>query len=242
MGLRLKRWRRVLARLAKQPDKAKAIRQWFAAPAETQRKYRRAAVAVKFARRRADKAPQSSKRAKWWRKRAAEWGEVKQRLAKQMEADLGPRRVIPRSVWDANPGDRATARMSNDSEGVFQHHSVAGSPTTELGEIAEMRNLEAIARSRGFADFSYSDAVFPSGRIYEGRGTMIQGAHTIGFNSTAHALCAAGNYEAQIPTEAMIESCRWYVREYRKASKYRPHSGVYGTACPGKNLRAALSL
>jgi hypothetical protein len=209
------------------------------APAKTQRKVKRVKFAIRFARRQKENVKFKGKRWYWWHKRIAAWREVRVRLEKQLENELGERKIIPRSAWDDNPGDRATVRMANESEGLFAHHSVSGSPTTIEGEKAEMRNLERIARSRGFADFSYSYAIAPSGRIYEGRGRGIVGAHTVGYNSTAHAAVAMGNYDSQEPSAAMIESFKW-LRGYLNASKFRGHRDVNPTACPGRHLYGKL--
>lgn len=149
--------------------------------------------------------------------------------------------VVSRSEWGAPP--MSTAPMSNANDGVFVHHTVAGSPGTVEGEKAEMHNLDRIARSRGFAGISYSYVIFQSGRIYEGRGKGVEGAHTIGYNDTSYGVAAAGNYEEATPTKAMIDAYRWLRRDYLGlgSKPVRPHSAVYATACPGKNLRAYIS-
>lgn len=152
------------------------------------------------------------------------------------------RKVIPRSAWGAGAPHSAPRGMANDSDGLFVHHTVAGAPTTKAGEQAEMRNLQQIAWSRGFNDISYSFIVFPSGRIYEGRGKGIEGAHTLGYNDTAYGAAAAGNYDTASPTNAMVKSFKWLRREYLKIGSrpIRPHSSVYATACPGAKLRARI--
>ena len=150
-------------------------------------------------------------------------------------------KVIPREVWNAGPD--VADKMGTPIEGLFVHHTVGGAPRTRRGERAEMRNLQAVARSRGFVDISYSFVVFPSGRIYEGRGKHREGAHTLGFNDTAYAASCAGNYDASRPSDKMIAALRWLRRDYLnlKDRPLRPHSAVYGTACPGRYLRARLN-
>lgn len=167
-------------------------------------------------------------------------GRIKKLTTRIRKQAATQRRIVPRSEWGAPSMN--TAPMSHSNDGVFVHHTVAGSPTTEDGEKAEMRNLDRIARSRGFAGISYSYVIFQSGRIYEGRGKGVEGAHTIGYNDTAYGVSAAGNYETAQPSDAMIASYRWLRREYLGlgSKPLRPHSAVYSTACPGKNLRARL--
>jgi hypothetical protein len=148
------------------------------------------------------------------------------------------RKVIPRHKWGAAPAKGFLGTMSSTKDGMFVHHTVSGAPRTKSGERAEMRNLQQIAFSRSFSDISYSFIVFPSGRVYEGRGVGVEGAHTIGFNDTAYGVAAAGNYETAKPTRRMVRSFRWLRREHLKLGNkpLRPHSAVSQTACPGKYL------
>jgi hypothetical protein len=152
------------------------------------------------------------------------------------------RKVIPRESWNASPA-KAWRSMTSTHDGVFIHHSVSAAPTTKAGERAEMRNLQQIAFARGFSDISYSFVVFPSGRVYEGRGKNTEGAHTSGYNDTAYGLCAAGNYEGAKPTTALVKSLRWLRRKHLKLGNRpcRPHQAVYSTACPGRHLKARIS-
>jgi hypothetical protein len=133
--------------------------------------------------------------------------------------------------------------MTSTGNGVFIHHTVGAAPTTKDGERAEMRAIQEYHMySQGWNDIGYSFVVFPSGRIYEGRGKGVAGAHTEGYNSTAYGLCAAGNYETRAPSEELVKSLRWLRRRYLKLADkpLRPHQAVYATACPGRYLKARL--
>lgn len=153
------------------------------------------------------------------------------------------RRVHSRRDWGAAPPRGPIDPLTSTANGFFVHHTVAGAPTTKAGEEAEMRNLQNIAFQRGFNDISYSWIVFPSGRIYEGRGLGKAGAHTLNYNYTAYGAAAAGNYDIARPTNAMVKSFRWLRRKHAKLADrpLRPHSAVYATACPGSFLRARLN-
>lgn len=148
-------------------------------------------------------------------------------------------KVIPRARWKAGPNQAALTTIDRSED--FLHHTVGGAPWTKWGERKEMRNLQAVARSRGFVDISYSWIVFPSGRIYEGRGKNREGAHTIGHNDS-YAIAAAGNYDEAVPTRKMLKAIHWLRHEYlRVGGRPLPHSSVYATACPGKYLRAKVN-
>lgn len=152
------------------------------------------------------------------------------------------RRVISRKRWGAAPPRAPRVWMTSTKDGIFIHHTVSGAPTTREAERQEMRNLQQIAFSRGFDDISYSFIVFPSGRVYEGRGKNVAGAHTYGYNDTAYGVAAAGNYEVAKPTDRLVTSLRWLRRRHLKLGSrpLRPHSRVDSTACPGRHLRARL--
>lgn len=151
-------------------------------------------------------------------------------------------RVVPRREWGARP-PREVHHMSTDSGGVFIHHTAGAMPTTEDGERTEMRAIQRFHMdTRGYHDIGYSFVVAPSGRIYEGRGLDVEGAHTSGHNDTSYGLCVMGNYENSIPSDAVLVALRWLRREYLNLGDrpVRPHSSAYSTACPGKNLRSRL--
>ena len=111
-----------------------------------------------------------------------------------------------------------------------------------------MRELQQIAFSRGFSDISYSFLVFPSGRVYKGRGWGVVGAHTSGANSFAHAISFVGNYEASKPSKESLEAARDVIRQGVKQGHIKKGGFVTGhrdaagasTACPGKYLFAKI--
>lgn len=172
---------------------------------------------------------------------------IRARLAKledRLDRAQSQHRIIPRSAWNARP-PKDRNPMANENSGLFVHHTVAASPTTEAAERAEMRNLQNFHMDgRGYLDLAYSFVVaHPSGRVYEGRGVDVAGAHTEGYNSTAYGVAVMGNFEGDTPTPAVIDSLRWLRRDYLRLGDrpVRGHRDVNPTACPGRNLYARLS-
>lgn len=126
---------------------------------------------------------------------------------------------------------------------LWAHHSVTqvtGNPD------ADVRTVERIGVQR-FGRMSYSWLWHPGtpGIVYEGAGLTV-GAHTGGHNSTTLALCAIGNYEANMPPAAYVEAfARLYARLVHEGLLVRnagiePHSLVKATSCPGRHARALL--
>lgn len=124
---------------------------------------------------------------------------------------------------------------------VFIHHTVTN-PTND--PLADFRTVDRISQQR-FGRRTYSWIVHPSGQVAEYAGTTI-GAHTKGHNSTGVAISFIGNFEHDTPTPAALDAARWLIESQTAAgviapgAPIQPHSAVYATACPGRNLRAAI--
>lgn len=147
---------------------------------------------------------------------------------------------------------------------VFVHHSVTTMPDryyeliksdrdfdrdlcVEM-ERSHMTTLDRIAVNRGFLGFSYIYAVFPSGRVWKGRGFKREGAHTYGRNDDAVGFVAIGNYEVQQTTKKLLDGFGELICMGRKRKRINKGARILGhrdepnaaTACPGKNLYAKL--
>lgn len=109
-----------------------------------------------------------------------------------------------------------------------------------------MRQIQAYSMGNGYDDFPYGLAVFPSGRVYEGRdlgyvcgGTTAEEAATAANNGTSVAVVWPGNYERQQPTPMQIEATAKCIETAQFAGivtmtpNLRGHRDVYQTACPG---------
>lgn len=209
----------------------KHLIEWARSPEKQRRRSGRFLSLAKFAGRMFERTGRAV-----WRKRQKRWRRRGKWLGRPQH------RVISRSEWGAR-APRYRYTMYSTEDGVFIHHTVGGAPTTEEAERAEMRAIQSFHMdSRGWADIAYSFVVFPSGRIYEGRGLNTVGAHTAGYNSTSYAICGAGNYEANEPTDEMIAAMRWCRRKYLRLADrpWRPHSAAAATECPGRYLRDRL--
>ena len=141
--------------------------------------------------------------------------------------------VIKRKDWGAGP--HQSPRISTPVPKLVLHHAV----TPEWTGVKAARNLDHIARGRGFAEISYSWLVDVAGNEIEGRGWGYQGAHTKGYNSSAHAICLIGNFENKVPPRAMLLGV---ARVIRRGRPFGPNHITHGhrqlappgyTQCPG---------
>jgi hypothetical protein len=145
--------------------------------------------------------------------------------------------VITRSQWGAGPHRAGTIRLPVSR--LFLHHTV----TPQWTGAAAGRQLQSIARGRGFIDISYSWLVDVAGNEIEGRGWGRAGAHTAGYNSTAHAISLVGNFDIGPLPAAMIRGVVRLIRNHRVYGPGRithSHSDVASTACPGRFARAQI--
>lgn len=150
-------------------------------------------------------------------------------------------RIYARAEWGAKPPE-SVQFFRDPVSTVFVHTSV----TTQLPasasvkqETEQMRLLQAIAFGRGFDDISYSYVVFPSGRIYEGRGRRRVQAATEGHNSTSYSVCTGGNTDTHRPTFRQRRAIRKlidYLQQIGAVTRkcnVRGHREVAPKACPG---------
>lgn len=155
-------------------------------------------------------------------------------------------RIISRREWGATKAAGQGSVALPVAE-VWLHHSVtnvdvgvfAPADDTPEQERRAMRQLEAIGESRFGAGVSYTFAVMPSGRVYEGTGAGRLGTHTGGRNSRSHAIVLIGNYEENEPTDNQLRSVADLLRYGRDRGWWRNarlnggHRDLKQTACPG---------
>jgi len=61
----------------------------------------------------------------------------------------------------------------------------------------------------GWNDIAYTYLVCEDGRVYEGRGWNVRGAHTFGYNEIAVGICIIGDYQSRMPLPAAIQATHW---------------------------------
>jgi hypothetical protein len=153
-------------------------------------------------------------------------------------------RIRSRRGWTSVPLTAQTQRLGKHSTPCVHHTASSygiNSKSSVKDEQAVLRKIEAQHRSQGWNNIAYSQLIFPSGRIYTGRGWNRIPAGAIGFNSGNWHPCLVGNFETQKPTPAALRSLRSLTRRFRirTGSKRKAvgHYQVNPTACPGKNLK-----
>lgn len=153
--------------------------------------------------------------------------------------------IYGRSSWGARySAGFADAPLPADE--VWLHHSVTSAPPLDATfdqDTAAVRVLEQIGQDRFGGGISYTFAIPPSGRIFEGHGVTRRGAHTAGRNSIARAICLVGNYDTARPSEAQVRAVALLLQHgarsgwWRRAFLNGGHRDAPGarTACPGRH-------
>lgn len=165
--------------------------------------------------------------------------------------------VVPRAIWGARK-PKSVVPMATAVSELWIHHTAGASPPDfpQAKEVIEKRGERSTMRTtqnfhmnpppggRGWSDIAYNFIVMPSGRVYRGRGWTRQGAHTEGHNNHSVAICFAGNFELEKPSDKAIKSARQLVRRGKllrrltrsvRVGGHRDASGA-STACPGRFL------
>lgn len=153
-------------------------------------------------------------------------------------------RIRSRSSWGAprTPGG-SIQRLSSSSIPIVHHTGSfygINKNSSKAQEAAVLRNIRSYHMGKGWSDIAYSHLIFPSGRVYTGRGWNRIPAGAIGWNTGNWHPCVVGNYELREPSEAAVRSLRALVRRFRKRTGSKRtalgHLDVNPTDCPGTYL------
>ena len=145
------------------------------------------------------------------------------------------RDIISRAEWRARaPRSRIATVWGRRTEFVV-HHSEG--PVTQTVKSIQNFHMDV----RGWSDIAYNFLVGDDGRIYEGRGWLVVGAHATGHNTSGIGVCYIG-YNA--PTDAAKASIRdlydYACDKTGTTLLKKGHGQLSGnsTDCPGSTLLA----
>ncbi len=80
------------------------------------------------------------------------------------------------------------------------HHS-AGTNTSSNWAAIVRSIWDFHVNTRGWSDIGYNWLIDPNGKLYEGRGANVLGAHFCGTNSGTMGICVMGDYTNIVPTD-----------------------------------------
>jgi len=148
-------------------------------------------------------------------------------------------KIITRAEWGARPPrERELTSWPHRTEFVV-HHSEG--PVDQTPRSIQDFHMTPRPRGRGWDDIGYNFLVDHLGRVYEGRGWLVIGAHATGHNTSGIGVCVIGRDGPDITAAARQAVRELYDLACRKAGRTlakRGHSDVGESDCPGDTLRA----
>lgn len=158
--------------------------------------------------------------------------------------------VISRETWGARPPSQPLPLLTNPVRTVYVHHQGGGLwlVNDQQEEMANLRGIQAAKMSEGYSDFPYHPAVYPSGRVYEGREEKYEGGATYTQNALSRSVLWPGNYNLQAVTKKQLLATAAVVRDWISRGLCTEDVTILGhkqapgnsTACPGVHAMRAL--
>jgi hypothetical protein len=159
--------------------------------------------------------------------------------------------AISRASWaEGNPIPRNMNKMLPVKYITVHHDGM--SPFTNISKSAAASRLETIRRSHlrrdsgRWGDIGYHFAIDPSGRLWEGRPLIWQGAHVRARNEGNIGVVVLGNYERQsvnATQQSTVHSTlqSLMTRFHVPVRRVLTHQEWAATACPGRSLQKVTS-
>jgi len=156
--------------------------------------------------------------------------------------------IMTRLQWAARTPRGVTKVHWSSKQPTRVHHTDTGVPTGSGKALVEsekeiIRSIQKFHMdTRKYNDIAYNFLIVPSGRVYEGRGKEVEGAHTLGHNEDC-GIAFVGDYSKQKLTRAQIVAYKNLRRKLGvSGGPEHPHSDTYSTSCPGSNVKTQLGL
>lgn len=150
--------------------------------------------------------------------------------------------IIPRAEWGARRRKGTADKVAAaDRTATMVHYSTG----EELGreDTAEwVRQIQAHHMdTNGWSDIGYNFLVDREGRIYEGRGWDVIGAHCADYNTPAVGVCFLGDDDPgqDVPEVARDAILALHLENEKRAGhklERLGHRDKFATACPGDEL------
>ncbi|GAA2566409.1 hypothetical protein GCM10010435_44530 [Winogradskya consettensis] len=145
-------------------------------------------------------------------------------------------KMISRAGWNARAPKKTPEHVAPSHREYFVVHHSGATATQSVRAIQDW-----CMDGRGFADVDYNFLVDQEGKVYEGRGWDVVGAHCTDFNTNGIGVCVIGNDDLSDAVKASLaELYRLANARCGKTLKLRGHRqlATTGTTCPGSRIYA----
>ncbi|XP_063360669.1 peptidoglycan recognition protein-like [Cydia amplana] len=156
--------------------------------------------------------------------------------------------VVSMTSW-AGQASLRTEPLHNPVDLVIIQHSVYGACTTDEDcEKAVRGTREYHINTKGFTDIGTSFLVGGNGKVYEGAGWSLVGAHTRQYNNRSIGISFLGDFRKTLPTSEALQATKDLiscgVSHNFLAQNYRliGHKQVVKTESPGTELQKDIEI
>ena len=158
------------------------------------------------------------------------------------EGPEGPLVILCRDAWRAEAPRKGL--VEHRVSAVTIHHTAAHFDDNRRAPRAlrSVQSWHLRHPKRPIPDIAYHYIIDRNGLVYEGRSASYRGDTHTDYDPTGHLLiCLLGNFEAQAPSRAQLDTLadlvRWALTRYKLTeADVNTHRELAATACPGKAL------
>lgn len=155
--------------------------------------------------------------------------------------------LIKRASWSkGDPVPQLMDKMLPINKITVHHDGMSSFTSTAQRDAASrIESIRRAHRNQDWGDIGYHFLIDPSGRVWEGRPLVWQGAHVKDNNEGNIGICMLGNYERQSLTDRQAYALDHFLAatmsQYRIArNRVYTHREFRPTACPGRSLQARM--
>jgi len=154
--------------------------------------------------------------------------------------------LVTRAEWGARP-PTSISHIDGIVNMTFVHHTAMAFCYDKEACTEEMHEIQNLHMDvNGWSDIGYSFLIGEDGRVYEGRGWGVVGAHTANYNSFAYGFSVMGNFMDRSPNNAALMATQAIIdcgveKGYLTAGyELFGHRDGRCTLCPGDYLYALI--
>ncbi|XP_077536154.1 peptidoglycan recognition protein 3-like [Haemaphysalis longicornis] len=152
--------------------------------------------------------------------------------------------IVSRSEWRARPWrQRRFMRPSRQAQHVFIHHTAGRNCYNASTCEDRMRSYQDYHMDKNtWWDIGYNFVVGGDGRVYQGCGFGVEGAHTLGHNRDGLGIALTGDFRNVTPSPKMLSAARRLIECGVREGHIKPDYQLHGhkdamcTECPGTML------
>ncbi|XP_033756600.1 peptidoglycan-recognition protein SC2-like isoform X2 [Pecten maximus] len=154
--------------------------------------------------------------------------------------------VVSRATWGARKPKKVTT-ITNAVPWYFVHHTETPTCYNETECAKLLKSIQNYhMNERGYNDIGYSFLIGQDGRVYEGRGWGVVGAHTRHYNSRSYGVSFIGNFMKMLPIKNALNAAKGLAQCGLNKGFMKPTYSLFGhrdvgdTDCPGNSLYAEI--